>query len=257
MRITIVPLLLALLLAPLAGADEAADVAACIARDFPEPDSVRAVRISSRDRAGFDRDTVVQIYGRRTDSGREILVRFLQPEELAGSAFLMLERDGPNEMYFKGGDLGKAKRVKGGGRALSLLGTDFSYEDFEHLLAFKSSAPAKRLEDSKVRGRATYVVEARPNASAGSAYERVVTYTDKETCVALRTELYEKGKGLRKTLMVNPTVLQKRGSVWIPQLALMEDLLNYTSTVFMVDTTEHNVELSDEFFQVDTMGVAP
>ena len=70
--------------------------------------------------------------------------------------------------------------------------------------------------------------------------------------MALRTELYEQGKGLRKTLMVNPTHLRKKGNVWIPQLAIMEDLLNYTSTVFLVDSTEQG-PLPDELFR----GTAP
>ena len=226
------------------------EVAACIERNIVEPDSIRAVRISSRDRAGFDRDTVIKLHGRRNAAGqREVLVSFVEPEEVKGSSFLMLERPTGTEMYFKPSPDEPAKKVSGAGRLLNMLGTDFTYEDFEHLLAFDKPRETKRLDDDVLRGRPVYVVESLPREGQGSAYNRVVTFIDQERCVALRTELYERGKGLRKTLMVNPTHLTKKGDVWIPQLALMEDLLNFTSTVFLVDSTEQT-PLSDELFQV-------
>ena len=231
------------------GAGPGDEVTACLERNIAEPDTIRGVRISSRDRAGFDRDTVLKIHGRRNAANqREVMVSFVEPEDVAGSSFLMLERPGGTEMYFRTSADEPAKRVSGAGRLLNLLGTDFTYEDFEHLLAFDKPRSTKRLDDDVLRGRKVYVVEAIPNEALGSAYNRIVTFVDQEKCVALRTELYEKGKGLRKTLMVNPTHLHKKGNVWIPQLALMEDLLNYTTTVFMVDSTEQQ-ELPEEMFQ--------
>lgn len=240
--------------APSAGSAEAAEaadeVAACLERNIAEPDTIRAVRISSRDRAGFDRDTVLKMHGRRNaENQRELMASFVEPEDVAGSSFLMLERPGGTEMYFKTSRDLPAKRVAGAGRLLNLLGTDFTYEDFEHLLAFDKPRSTKRLDDDVLRGRKVYVIESLPKEGPGSAYNRIITYVDQEKCVALRTELYEKGKGLRKTLMVNPTHLHKKGNVWIPQLALMEDLLNYTTTVFMVDSTEQ-AELPDEMFEI-------
>lgn len=225
-------------------------------RNVAEPSSVRAVRISSRDRAGTDRVTLIRIFGRRTEEGhRQLLVRFVEPEDVAGSAFLMLERDGPNEMYFRSSEIPKAKRIAGAGRALALLGTDFSYEDFEHLMAFRRPEESKRLEDEVIRERPVYVVEARP--TEGSAYERIVTYVDKETCVALRMELYEAGRGLRKRLMVNPNAVRKLGDIWVPQLALMEDELNFTSTVFMVDSSQQDTSLTAADFTPEALGQSP
>lgn len=230
-------------------AEPSPEVTACLERNILEPDTIRAVRISSRDRAGFDRDTVIKLHGRRNEAGqREVMVSFVEPEDLKGSSFLMLERSAGTEMYFKPAPDEPAKRVAGAGRLLNMLGTDFTYEDFEHLLAFDKPRETKRLDDEVLRGRPVYVVESFPQEGPGTAYNRVVTFIDQERCVALRTELYEQGKGLRKTLMVNPTHLRKKGNVWIPQLAIMEDLLNYTSTVFLVDSTEQG-PLPDELFR--------
>ncbi len=233
-------------------------IEACIARNKMEPGYIRAARISTRDRAGFDRDTVIKIFGRtRPDGMREVLVQFTEPEDAKGSVFLMREIEGGTEMWFRAGPDEKAKRVEGAGRLLRLLGTDFSYEDFEQMIAFDHPKQTKRLEDTTLRRRAVYVVETRPAPGDSSAYERVVTFVDKEKCVALRIELYQKGKGLRKTLMVNPSHLHRKGVLWIPQFLLMEDLVDYTTTVFMVDSTQQDVEQTEAMFRKEDLALAP
>ena len=126
---------------------------------------------------------------------------------------------------------------------------------FEQMLAFDHPAETRRLDDTTLRRRAVYVVETRPGKDDSSAYERVVTFVDKEKCVALRIELYERGKGLRKTLMVNPSHLHKKGSLWIPQFLLMEDLVDYTTTVFMVDSTQQDVETTEEAFRKEGLAL--
>ena len=242
--------------APAAFAQSDPAIDACIARNKMEPGYIRAARISTRDRAGFDRDTVLKIYGRtRPDGNREVLVHFVEPEDVKGSAFLMRESETGAEMWFRAGPDEKAKRIEGAGRLLHLLGTDFSYEDFEQMLAFDHPEETRRLDDTTLRRRAVYVVETRPGKDDSSAYERVVTFVDKEKCVALRIELYERGKGLRKTLMVNPSHLHKKGSLWIPQFLLMEDLVDYTTTVFMVDSTQQDIETTEEAFRKEGLAL--
>jgi hypothetical protein len=234
------------------------EIELCIARNKMEPGYIRAARISTRDRAGFDRDTVIKIFGRtRPDGMRELLVHFIEPDDVKGSAFLMRENATGTEMWFRAGPDEKAKRIEGAGRLLRLLGTDFSYEDFEQMIAFDHPKETKRLDDTTLRRRAVYVVETRPAADEGSAYERVVTFIDKEKCVALRIELYEKAKGLRKTLMVNPAHLHQKGDLWIPQFMLMEDLVDYTTTVFMIDSTQQDIEQTDEAFRKEGLALSP
>jgi hypothetical protein len=229
-----------LLVAPLAGHAEepleVEEVAQCARRNLPEPDTIRAVRIVERDRVGAERTTVVKIYVRRTgEKRRQVLIRFEQPEELRGSAFLMLEREGENELYFKSTELPAVKRISGPAKAEQLLGGDFSYEDFEYLQGFSQPGEWKRLEDAAVSERPVYVVETRPTQSA---YQRVVAFVDKKTCVALRIEFFESSKRLRKVLTVNPRQVLKRGSVWLPHMALMRNIEELTTTMFLVDSSQ-------------------
>jgi hypothetical protein len=245
-------LLASLLLSPaFASAEEAevsADITACAERNVPEPDSIRAVRITARDRLGAEQVTVVKMYGRRTEEGsRQLLVRFLEPEDVRGTSFLVLERDGENEMYFMSPDLGEPKRIAGTQRASTLFGTDYSYEDFEHLQAFKRPGSSRRLEDDEIGNRPVYVVESR---SVDSDYERILTFVDKETCVALRMEMYEQGGRLRKELDVNPDFVRRKGAIWIANMALMHDLRDATTTQLLVDSTEQDVEFPEGLFSI-------
>ena len=152
---TFLPVLLAVsLLLPL-GANEPAsptELTACMRRNMPEPDSVRALRIVARDRVGSERITVVRLYGRRTEEGsRQVLLRVVSPEELKGDALLILETSAEIEMYFKSTDFPKAKRIRAEGRSIPLFGSDLTYEDFAHLLALNRPGPSKRLEDDVAR----------------------------------------------------------------------------------------------------------
>ena len=98
-------------------------VRACIERNAPEPDHVRAIRITTRDRAGTKRKIMVKMLGHRDENGlRRLLVRFVEPDDLKGAGFLILERDGPNELYLASTEFAKPRRISGSGRGGNLFG---------------------------------------------------------------------------------------------------------------------------------------
>jgi hypothetical protein len=248
-------LVVTLLIWPPAGysqeGETSADVTACMQRNVPEPDSIRAVRITARDRLGSEQVTVVKMYGHRTADGfRRLLVRFLEPEDVSGSSFLIIEREGENEMYFKSTELKSPKRITGGLRSSTLFGTDYSYEDFEHLQAFRRPETSRRLEDGTIGNRPVWVIESRPVDPADSDYARILSFVDKSTCVALRMEMYEKSGRLRKELDVNPDFVRRSGSIWIANMSLMHDLRDATTTQLLVDSTEQDVDFPEGMFSL-------
>ncbi len=257
---TFLPVLLAAsLLLPL-GANEPAsptELTACMRRNMPEPDSVRALRIVARDRVGSERITVVRLYGRRTEEGgRQVLLRVVSPEDLKGDALLILETSTAIEMYFKSTDFPKAKRIRAEGRSIPLFGSDLTYEDFAHLLALNRPGRSKRLEDDRIGDRPVFVVETRSKTSAGSSYDSIVTFVDKERCVALRVEFFDRNDTLRKILSVNPTQIMKRGDIWLAHMSTMRDLRDRTTTQVFVDSTDHDVQLTDETFSIETLAAS-
>jgi hypothetical protein len=251
-------LLLALLLAvpALAVADDSGkEITDCAARNVPEPDSVRALRLSYHGKEGAERVTVLRTFGRRTDAGlRQLLVRFIKPDDIRGTEFLLLERKDGNDIYFASPDLGPAKHISGRGRSATLFGTDLSYEDFEHMHGFNRPGESKRLPDETLSERAVYVVETRPADPESSAYESVLSYVDKQTCVALRIEFFEAGGRIRKELVANPDWVRKEGPVWMAHMALMRDLRELTTTQLLVDSSDHGVDLTPEMFSIEGLG---
>ena len=101
------------------------------------------------------------------------------------------------------------------------------------------------------------MVETRPADPGTSAYERVLSYVDRETCVALRIELFEPGGKLRKEFVANPAFVRREGSRWIAGMALMYDLRDSTTTQVLVDASEQDVALPKSMFQLAGSAPAP
>jgi hypothetical protein len=248
------PLLLAALVTPALAAEPeeaqaAAEVVACAKRNLEEPDSVRAVRLTSRDRVGTETVIVVKLYGRRVEGGlRQLFVEFIEPEDMRGSSLLVLEREGENEVYFTSSELEKPKRITGTGKFAPLLGPVITFEDLEYIFGFDQPGESKLRDDGELLERPVHVLEIRPNGGEDSAYDRVVAYVDRETCVALRIEFYQAGR-LRKEFSVNPKWIHRHGSVWIANMSMMRDVRDRTTTQVLVDSTDQE-PIPEEMFQV-------
>ena len=226
--------------------------AECFART-PEPDSVRAIRLLARDRAGGNTVVVLRLYGRRTPDGLgQLFLRFEEPREVRGTSLLALERKtGETEIYLATPELPTARRVSGPARADGLFRTDFSSEDLQRLQQGwrPGAGEFKALPDARVADRAVYVLETRPT---DSAYERIVFSFDQESCLPLLIRFYEPGKDSpRKELTTDPRSNLKHGDRWVAHSALIRDLENLTTTQLMVDSHAQDQLLPDDQFTVE------
>jgi len=230
-----------------------AAAAACFEKSAPRPDSVRAIRMTARDRSGEKTIVVLRLYGRRGADGLgRLFLRFEQPEEVKGTALLVLERpSGDSEIYLASPELPTARRVSGPARADGMFRTDFSSEDLERLQQGwrPGAGELKPLPDARVADRAVYVIETRP---ADSAYERIVFSLDQESCLPLLVRFYERSKEKpRKELTTDPRSNLKHGDQWVAHSALMRDLENLTTTHLMVDSHAQDQLLPDGQFTVE------
>ncbi len=220
------------------------EIRACIQRNVPEVTSLQAVEFSSRDRLGEERTTHVSIKSRRTPEGhRRILARITAPEDVKDTSFLISEGASGVSMSVFSPGFDEPKVITGGETSGSLFGTDFSYEDFERLQGMSWAAEAralKRLDDSSAESRPTYVLESRPQ---NSAYERILSYIDKETCITLRTELYESDRQIRKVLIADPDEVRRLDGAWFPHDLLLMDLRDDTRTHLTVASVNTGLEL--------------
>jgi hypothetical protein len=145
--------------------------------------------------------------------------------------------------------LGRARRVTARGSSGPVLGTNFSFEDLEHLYGIASYGDVERGEDGEIDGRAVHVVEGHPPADSGSAYARVAIAVDVETCVPLRMEFFESADRLRKRMEVDPEKVRSEGSLNVPGSVLMSDLRAETSSELIVESLEVDVEIPSETFE--------
>lgn len=227
----------------------------CIRANLPRTTAVQDVEMVSQDRLGSERTIGAHILWKRFDDGySRVLVRFTAPDDIAGAAFLLIETERRADMFLYLPELRKTRRITTQSLRGSLYGTDFSYEDFERLQGLAKGEPRRQLPDAEVDGRSAVVIEARPPPEEGSAYTRVVSWIDRETCIPLRTELYERGGRLRKRLVVDPGQVRREGGAWFPRELEMRDLRDETRTRLRLLRFERGVALPDRSFRLDRLG---
>jgi hypothetical protein len=243
-------LVLLLLAAPARAADPAVEeVRRCAEKNLPAKTARQEVVFVSTDASGGSQTLEAQVLWRRTpESHSEVLVRVERPADVRGSAFLMLEREGGYDLFSYLPELQKVRRLTGSAISGSLFGTDFSYEDFVRLQDAVGGSGAERLPDAEVDGRAAYVIAATPAADAGSAYQRVVTFLDKQWCVPLRADLESAPGRLAKQLVVDAAQVKQVGERWIPHRVRLDDAEKSTHTTLTIEKVDLDVPLKESAF---------
>lgn len=241
--------------APEGESNGVAEVQRCIERNVPSKTSEQIVEFTSIDRVGGERVSRAKVIAKRFDDGlRRVLMRFTRPVDMRGSSLLIIETEsGANDMFLYTPELRKVKRVTADGAAGTLFGTDFSYEDFERWNLMNKPGERTRLPDAKLEERDVYVLESRPEDDTGSAYERIVSFVDQETCVVLKSESYERGERLRKVLTASPDTILKEAEIHVASELTMRDVRDETHTDLVVEDLRVDLPIEDRKFQISEL----
>jgi hypothetical protein len=237
---------------PTSAAEAVSAGVACFERR-PEPDSVRALRLSAQDQGGDKTVLVLRLYGRRNQQGLgQLFLRVEQPENQRGTSLLMLQReDAESAIYLASPEQPTPRPIPGPERITGMFGTDFSYEDLERVQHGwrPGAAEIVELPAKPVNDRPAYVVEVRPR---DSRWERIVFSLDQESCLPLLVRFFEPGRELpRKELTVDPHSHVKHGELWVMHSAIMHDREAHTTTHMMVDSHAQKALLADDQFTVE------
>ena len=243
---------LCLVLGAPSAAEAGSAALACFERR-PEPDSVRAMRLTAHDKAGKKTVLILRLYGRRNQQGLgQLFLRVDQPEDLRGTSLLMLQReDRESDIYLASPEQPTPRALRGSERAQPMFGTAYSYEDLERVQHGwrPGAAEIVELPVKQVYDRPAYVLEVRPR---DSVWERIVFSLDQESCLPLLIRFFEPGKEFpRKELTTDPRSHVKHGELWVLHSALMRDRVNYTDTDLMVDSYAQEALLPDDQFTVE------
>jgi outer membrane lipoprotein-sorting protein len=194
---------------------------------------------------GGKRERAMEILARRVDNRVQTVVRFQNPPDVAGTAFLLLEqKDGATDQYIYLPGLRRTRRIVGREREGSFMGSDFTYAELRRVDT--TGAQHKRLADEKVGETPTAVVESTPKKDAKSPYAKVVTWVRSTDFVPMRTKFFDTKGQLLKTLYARrigklegkPVVLEAR----------MENAQTGSSTLLVIDAIERQASLPDSAF---------
>jgi len=203
------------------------------------------VRMVLIDEGGAKQERAMEVTGRRDKGLYQSLVRFSAPQDIAGTAFLMLERGkDQSEQYIYLPGLKRTRRIVGREREGSFMGSDFTYADMQRVDS--KHAKHKRLPDEKLGNDAVFVVESTISADAPVPYGKVVTWIRKTDYIALRTRFFDRSDKPIKTLY-SRRVKEIEGKPVVVE-ARMQNQQNNHITDLYIDSIERRDDLSDANF---------
>jgi hypothetical protein len=231
------------------------EVRACADRALPTETATQLQKIEAVGANGFVRESRRAIYWQRSpNNDSRVLVRVIEPLDDKGVAVLINDNAETNVVSYMtySPKIQRVRRVTGESFFGSILGTDFTYEDFSYFYRVDEREEVVRVEDSDVDGDAAYVLEtARPDDN--SHYSLIRFYVDKEFCLPVRTDFFAPNGDLRKQLVVERSEIQMVDDHWVPFRTTMSDLKLNTHTVFIVEEVAIDPELREGLFEVSSL----
>lgn len=235
----------------------AEDIRACSRANFPALTAAQDFDLLVTDEMGSEQKMHGKLNWRLKDGMSQVNLCFKAPPKLAGTCYLVLEREGMDDIHAFLPALNKVKRIVGSATSQSLLGTDISYEDLKHLRAVAAGGSLTRLEDSKVGDWPAYVLEGRADPAEASPYTRVVSHIDQATCVPLQVDFYEVGDVQRKRLSIERDSLVEAEGRWQIRDLSIVDLRDKGSTQVKFSDVEYDDKIASRVFNKRSFYVLP
>jgi len=184
-----------------------------------------------------------------TDNRR--LVNFLSPSDIRGTKTLLIEHSAAeDDMWIYLPAMKKVRRLVASNKKDSFVGTDFSYGD---VIGYKVEEWNHRLvREEGVAGRDCYVVESTPKAAkiaANTGYSKRIGWIDKESFVALFTEIYDQnGQLLKKLTDEDVQKVDANNNRYQPMKLIAENVQTGHKTIIEFKNFKANVGIGDDVF---------
>jgi outer membrane lipoprotein-sorting protein len=228
----------------------AQEIQQCVQQNFPDDSMTQTLKMISKDRLGVERVLEAEMFWEKDQTTRlsKVLLKFDNPPELRGAAVLVLEKKPQNDMFMFLPELGKTRRITSQMVQGNMMGTDYSYEDFQRLQGLITSLDSKRLPDETIADRKAFVTESTP-ADSSSEYSRIRTWIDQETCVPLQVEFFGKDSAEPiKRMVTNAASVSKEKTGYMPREISMKDLRTETATTIVIEKLQVSVPIERKRF---------
>ena len=189
-----------------------------------------------------------------TDNRR--LVNFLSPADVRGTKTLLIEHSvADDDIWIYLPAMKKVRRLVASNKKDSFVGTDFSYgdvighkvEDWNHEL----------MPPQQIDGRDCYVVAStpkRPDVADNTGYSKRLSWIDKESFVAVRSEIYDQGGALLKRTRAEDVQLVDAGNHrYQPMRLTAENVQTGHRTIIEFSHFKSNVGVGDEVFSARSL----
>jgi len=174
------------------------------------------------------------------------VVRFSAPADLAGAAFLQVQKkEGDDERFMFLPELKRARRIAGGLRSNAFMGTDFTFADLDRRDWRESSAVVKTKET--LGKHSCYVVHVTPK-SADSDYSYVEMWVDEENFLPLKFNLYDRSKVLVKIFEALET--KRVSGAWFISKSKMTNVQQKHTTELQLDQIAVKDKFPEDEFSV-------
>jgi hypothetical protein len=244
-----------LAMSPVHADDTADSVLACMRANMPDALRLQNLEFETKDRQGA---VVQRIQGRlyaMREAGPEgtklvrAMLRVDAPPSLAGAAYLVRQSDDylRDGMYVYLPSVKRVRRVSGTFADGGLMGTSFSYSDFRQMQNSFGGANVTLEGSGEVDKHDAFILNFTPAPGEESQFGRARTWVDKESCIAVKTEIFE-GGSVRRRITVPHKALQKTDKGWIMTMAEAEDLKEGTSSTMRVLKATTGGELPTGYF---------
>lgn len=184
---------------------------------------------------------------RASDGLLQYLIRFLKPQEIKGTSFLVRERkESLPAQYVYLPAKKSVQPIAAGNASSSFFGSDFIYAD---LLPYpaekKDEVTLKRLIDAKVGGQDCYMLEISPK-TAESPYSRLLVSVQKKEMLPVQIDFFDQQGRAAKVMKVKK--LQRVEKKLVPVELEMKSLLAGTKTEIFVDKIDPKAKLGENDF---------
>jgi len=172
------------------------------------------------------------------------VVRFSAPPDLAGAAFLQIQkRDGDDERFLFLPELKRSRRIAGSLRSGAFMGTDFSFADLDRRDLRNSTTMLKGQES--VGKWPCHVLDIVPTA-ADSEYSHVEMWVRDDNFLPLRMKMYDRAKVHIKTFEAVETK-RVSGSWFISKSRMVNHQQKHSTELALDQIAVKNSFPEDEF----------
>ncbi|NUM54505.1 MAG: outer membrane lipoprotein-sorting protein [Candidatus Hydrogenedentes bacterium] len=221
-------------------------------------DVLQTIQMKLIEKDGSVRERLTRGVGKSFDDGRRFALFFLEPSNVRGTALLTFDYDDAaksDDQWLYLPAMRKTRRISGGERGSSFLGTDFTFEDIKNQSRGSLlDRTWKTVGEEDVDGHSCYAIEGIPTTPAIAkelGYSKLKTFIDKELSIMRRTDFWDPSGAMFKTISIRD--YEQIDGVWTARTMEAKNLKTGHATVFTITEVRYNLGLPDDVFSAQTL----